>query len=292
MALLRTNHKVFGPSIDMLVRTFHTPIFHMASMARSGETLLLRTLQAHPKIHVVHNLRKTDDNFEEKLFKYLMNHQGATIWRGNRYLRGVKIQSNQVLLLKQSVWEHRYPFKGFVLARNPLSIFASLKFYDVPKGQNDWEVFWKENSARFIRWLNDIDPELVAGFEKLNPVQQFCSFYNRRMEPLSRTGLPIIYYEKFVRDPESSLREILRAFNLPWENQMLQSHMDYQKGEEGHGKVDLSHPITAESIYKYQELLSESEFSEIVQETKNVFGAYGYDLGWTEMKINGESISS
>jgi len=35
-------------------------IVHIASMARSGETLLLRTLAAHPRIHIVHNLLRHD----------------------------------------------------------------------------------------------------------------------------------------------------------------------------------------------------------------------------------------
>lgn len=263
----------------------------MASMARSGETVLLRTLQQHSQIHVVHNLRKQDNEFEENLFKHLMQHPKTTIGKFSKHLRSVDIGSDQVLLLKQSVWEHRSSFKGFILARNPLSIFASLKFYDVPKSQMNWENYWSENTARFKRWLSDIDPALLSGFENLSAVGQFCKFYNRRMGSLFDLGLPIIYYEKFVIDPETSLRKIMNLFGISWEDTMLFSHTNYAKSEEGHGKVDLSKPINSDSICKYNDLLSENELSEILDATREVYELYGYELERSGIKINGESVT-
>lgn len=41
------------------------------SMARSGETLFLRTLAAHPQVHVVHDLGPTNTTAETRLFNLL-----------------------------------------------------------------------------------------------------------------------------------------------------------------------------------------------------------------------------
>lgn len=269
---------------------FRLPIFHIASMARSGETLLLRTLAAHSKIHVVHNLRKQDTVAEERLFKTLMGYRKKSIWRWSGMLAETHVGKAEVLLLKQSVWEHPYEFDGFIFARNPFSIYASLKYYDVPYGRNDWEPFWEHNTSRFLRWLQDIDIEVTAGFRALSPVQQFCMFYNRRMASLLKTGLPVIHYEGFVSEPVAVLKKILAILGLNYEEGMVNSHKAYSLQEEGHGKIDLSRPIATDSIYQFVNRLTNRECIEIEGETGTVYRALGYAIEPPVIRINGQPV--
>ena len=262
----------------------------MASLARSGETLLLRTLNAHSRIHVVHNLYKSDNQEEEGLFKYLIEHKSPTLWNRNKLLKGLGIRPGDVIVLKQSVWEHDYPFNGFVLARNPISVYASLKHYDDPHHHENWEKNWIKNTERMIRWLNHIDLSIVADFTNRTPVEQFCLFYNRRMEGLIKAGLPIIHYEKFVTDPVSELKAIMDLLDLAYEDQIYDAHLSFADGDEGHGKINLGKPINSESIYKFRNLISREEFEEIHRKTRSVGMFLGYEMSFSKIRVRGEPL--
>ena len=82
-------------------------IFHMASMARSGETLMLRILAESDKVVVVHNLEEKDDAEKEKAFNFLKTYSSKKIARYHRYIKPYNLNKNQILLLKQGVWEHK-----------------------------------------------------------------------------------------------------------------------------------------------------------------------------------------
>jgi len=271
--------------------SFRVPVFHLASMARSGETLLLRSLNSHSRIHVAHNLQQSDNEKEEQLFRYLMQCKATSVRSGNPRLEHLDIRRGQVIVLKQSVWEHQYPFNGFLLARNPVSIYSSLKYYDEPGQQETWLENWPKNTDRMTRWLRTIDSSLVDGFANLSPIDQFCTFYNRRMGQLISTGLPVVFYENFVLDPVSVLRRIVNLLNLRFEDRLCNSHLVYEDGLVGHGNINLGKPINSKSIFKYMNTLSLADFDEINQKTRYVSRQLGYDLGFSEIRILGTSIT-
>jgi len=107
------------------------PIFYIASMARSGETVFLRTLNSHTKIHVLHNIENRDSPSSLRLFERLKKSSVKEIAPGE--VEHLSISSNQILIVKQGVYEAKSEFNGVVLVRNPLSIFASLISYDIGK---------------------------------------------------------------------------------------------------------------------------------------------------------------
>lgn len=275
--------------LDRLI-PFNIPIYHMASMARSGETLLQRTLRAHPKIHVVHNFYREDSPQEHDLFDYLKRHDSKEISSKDSHLSHLRLTQGQILLLKQSVWEHRFPFNGFILARNPVSIFSSLKTYDQPGDFQNWKLYWEKNTARFRRWLKDIDPKMLDGFDDLSPIDQFCLFYNRRMNSLADTGLPIVHYENFVKNPASEVLEILHILSLKGEGDLNRAHEHFGIGEIGHGKIDLSQPIRTDSIYRYLQFLSPIEIEEIATKTEDTCSRYGFEVTTQGIYINGRLV--
>ena len=62
--LIELSKKVFTRK-----RSFEVPVYHMASMARSGETMMLSLLNRHSQLQVVHNLRRQDEQYELDLFE-------------------------------------------------------------------------------------------------------------------------------------------------------------------------------------------------------------------------------
>ena len=102
------------------------PIIHMASMARSGETLLQRTFEVHPRVHIVANFNEKDSPEEIKRMNFFKKYKATEIEMDHEILTGMDLNEESIILVKQGVWEHSSPLSGFVLVRNPVSIYASL----------------------------------------------------------------------------------------------------------------------------------------------------------------------
>ena len=265
------------------------PVFHVASMARSGETVFLRSLSAHPRLRVVHNLGEQDTEASAQLFEYLKHYRKQRIWRLHPLLRPFGIKARDVLVLKQGVWEHRYPFQGLILSRNPVSIYASLRTYDAPEGGDaDLDALWHHNTDRLARWMRDIDHDLVSELLQLPPVEQFCFFYNRRMGALSELSCPVVHYETFVANPRRALEVATQAAGVPFEEAMLNAHTAYEEGSRGHGKIELAAPVHRGSLYKFQNVVTHAEFDTILEKTEPVFRRLGYHIEWDRIDVENE----
>ena len=129
-------------------------VAHMASMARSGETLMQRAFIGHPAVHVVHDVHPTNDEYETRLFQLLRVWPGAELprWQVERHLApGHVAASAQVLLIKQGVFAMRSPFTGFALVRNPYASFCSLWHYDARLAGVKADVALNERNWRLRR---------------------------------------------------------------------------------------------------------------------------------------------
>lgn len=255
-----------------------SPIFHLASLARSGETLVLKYLSAHSKIHICHNLFKDDTQQELALFEHLMTRKSQSIAVIHPKVHHLKLKKRDVLLIKQGVWNHQHPFKGFVLARNPLSVFASLWTYDLKEMGGSPAQNWIYNIERMKRWLGKMDRSLLNGFDQLSPEQQFCAFYNQRTEHLASLGLKIFRYEDLFKDPEKWLTEVCSVMGLAYESQMVDAHLMFQSRDEGHGGTDLSRPLDNRSLGKYQNILSGDQIRFVTEKTRDTAQKMGYIL--------------
>lgn len=253
-------------------------IVHMASMARSGETLLQRCFGAHPSVVCAHNVEAEDSAEDNRLFAALRELEATTIRSDHELLKHKGISGETHLLLKQGVWEHRFDFRGFVLCRNPVSIYASLKVYDSRNKTGYHGHRWSGNHARLLRWMANIDPQLLPQLKSSSPVDQFALFYNRRMGHLGRLGKATIRYEDFVRDPGGSLDGICKAVGIEFDDRMIRSHESFGLGEVGHGKNDLSSPISDTSITKYQSIVTPREFKVLADRCGETAGLFGYNM--------------
>ena len=257
-------------------------IYHMASFSRSGETLMQRCLNAHPDIEVVHQINKPDAPADLELFLHLLDMEGRSIAPGHPLARHRQLRKNSILLLKNAVWIHPYPRKGFILVRNPFSLVASAHRENPPPNQA------KKQRIQQKRWARGIDPHLIPMMQKGRTLPGFLALYSRKMLQDRRDGLPFLRYEDFILNPEFWLRKIVAHLDLPWNDRVLKSHEDYIEGMKGHGGIKLWQPINPGSLDKYKSL-SSNTLSHIYGITHEVFERYGYtwngsELGCTEVE--------
>lgn len=251
-------------------------IFHMASFSRSGETLLLRCLDAHPQIEVVHQVREPDTPEDMALFRHLMTRRDTTMPSDDPLLAHRTLAPGSILLLKNAVWCHAFPRDGFCLVRNPFSIAVSA--YRNGPGPAQAE----RQKAQQIRWARTIDKRLVAMQRSDPTLTGFCALYNRKMLQDRHDGLPFLRYEDFIVDPEPHLRRIIALLGLDWSDRVLHSHEEYEEGQLGHGGIKLWLPIHRGSEDKYK-LLKPEEASQVYGLTHETLRVYGYSWDGTAL---------
>ena len=218
-----------------------TPVHFLASFARSGETLMLRTLAAHPQIAVVHQIAASDDPRDFALFRRLQSRAAKNIDPNDEFLRHRELTAGAVLLLKYATWIHPHTWRGFVLVRNPFSVMQSCGVAaDVPDGSPQHE--------QMERWSRDIDRMQGPYVRRQDILTGFCLLYARKMAEAYASGRPIVRYEDFVQDPETWLRWICRHMRLDWDRRLLTAHEAYPEGVCGHGGIRLWEPINAQSL--------------------------------------------
>mgnify|MGYP006426399681 CR=1 FL=1 len=274
----------------------------MASMARSGETVLLRSLAAHPAIFVPGQIDKRDDPAGRALIEKVQREGVNELDREDPCVSDCGIAPTcEAIVVKQGVWEHRWPFDGFILVRNPASVYRSLTAFDRFRLSGDYLASQLkrlaaktglgrgtanvDNRARLRNWANDIDDDLADLVPRVDLTTAICAFYNRRMLALHETGLPVLHYERFVADPEASLRQVLARLGLPFDPAVLWAHEEYEAGQKGHGRADLSAPIHAGSMEKYREI-GRRRFDRICALTLPTWQRFGYRMSWDAIDID------
>ena len=274
-------------------------IIHLASLARSGETLMLRVLGAHPSIFPVYQLQQQETPEELALFTHIKHSADTYIAANSSLLTHLKLPPEASLLMKQGIWEHKFPFDGFVLVRNPASVYASLEQYDrqlrAPRGVVHWLAArvlnrsGRDNRERILRWMGDMAPTLVPSLAECTALERFAAFYNYRMLHLKQLGLPVVHYERLVENPKGVLEALLSALRIPFDPGILDSHLRFSGDDTGHGENDLTQPISTASLNKYRQL-NRSVFERVRALTAPTWQAYGYQLDWDNISVKPDAL--
>lgn len=258
-----------------MAATARLQIRQLGSMARSGETLFLRSFAAHPQVHVVHDLLPTNTAAETRLFSLLR------LWPANEIDRAPVEQllgqplpaSVTHLLLKQGVFQPVHDWQGVVLLRNPYAVFSSLWRFDAQlAGQRDDPVlqaaYWRARRLpRLLAWADALDPTLSQRLRQTDePLQQFLLFYACRARQLLASGQPLCRYEDFVNRHAEVLPTVCTQLGLPWHDALLQAHQRYPAGREGHGGIDLSAPVRPGPDWSPRPELPLAPFVELVSQ--------------------------
>ncbi|GAA0757078.1 hypothetical protein LRH25_18120 [Ideonella azotifigens] len=247
-------------------------VVQLGSMARSGETLFLRTFSVHPQVQVVHDLRVGNTAAETALFKLLR------IWPANRMPRveverllGPALKASAThLLLKQGVFHPRHAWRGVSLVRNPYAMFVSLWTYDAGKHANDQQHLrnWRTlRLPRLLAWCDAMDPVLSRQLAAMSdPLEQFLLFYAMRAQQLKASGRPLLHYEDLVNQTLPTLRSACQGLGLTPHDDLLRAHQFYARGEAGHGGMDLGSPIRPGSDWQPYPGLPTAPFDALVRQ--------------------------
>lgn len=261
-------------------------IFHMNSFSRSGETLLLRCLNAHPLIHVVHQINDPDTAEDLALWKHLMRFESTEISSDDSYVKAAKVSPGSVILVKNAVWTHQYFHKGFVLARNPFAVANSFKITD----ENDRK--YAKRKKQYLRWARLIDSKLIPYInQEENSLKILLVLYNAKMLDAANLNQAVIKYEDFVTDPEVSLRHICSVLEIEWDPLVLNSHAYFKEGEYGHGGIPLWKDIHGGSLHSYKKLPKEVK-NTIYSICRNSIAALGYYYDGEECNVVSNSTKT
>lgn len=249
-------------------------ILHLASLARSGETLVLRALAAHPEVQVVHDLRAENSAADQALYRWLRVWPLATAPR--RHVAallgpGGLAPERRVLVLKQGVFAPRHRPAGFALLRNPYAVFCSLWSYDARRlGQEPGPALNARHWARFrlprlLVWADASLPGLLPALRsETDPVRQFLLYWRSRLDQILAQQSVHLHYEDLVADPAAGLRRLCDAAGLPFDAAMLTAERGYERGALGHGGIRLDAPIQAAPAWQPDPLVPLAPFAEAV----------------------------
>lgn len=235
------------------------PIYHLASHARAGETLVLKLLSEHSRVFVPLQIQKEESKVDQAFISEVQNTGIRSIELSHSYARQSGLSSEHIILVKQGVWLHRHPFDGFTLVRNPQSFVASMLTYNVREGL-DWgfrpygRKRYAKTFKRLLRWSQNMSEELCREIEsKRSVIDALCCFYNSRIATLSSYRKTIFKYEDLIMSPLQQLQAMCLELDIKFEDALLDAHLNYPAAKEGHGMNDLSRPIDAASMTKWRQ---------------------------------------
>lgn len=260
----------------------------LASLARSGETVLLRALAAHPQVHVVHDLYAANDEIEQRLYGLLRVWPLPTLPRAelDQHLApGAVSPEARVLLLKQGVFSPRHRAEGFGLIRNPYAVFCSLWSYDAkleglpPTPARNLQNWRTRRLPRLLIWTEASLPWLLPALRaETDPVRQFLGYWQARVAQILERHRTVLDYESLVADPSTTLRLACAAIGVPFEPAMLDAHRLHPPGKLGHGGIDLGAPLRRVPAWQPDPLVDIAPFAQAVNDGLVPAWAGLYDL--------------
>ena len=249
----------------------YVPLIMMTSFARSGETMMLRALNAHPRIEVVSQILEADERHEDsRLFEALQDYPDFVLRRANPLLAHRNVGADSIVIVKHGIWTHRWPHLDFVLVRNPFSIVKSLRQYAIDNREDE-----PHRRNRLARWARKIDPSLVAFCLKGDETEAIARLYRSKMLAKSTQRLGVVRYEDFVAFPDREMARVMRMLGLPWDDRVLRAHEAYPQGKLGHGNIKLWEAIRLTPHVPDMDM-PPREFDIIASITAPVLELYGY----------------
>ena len=250
-------------------------ILYMNSFSRSGETLMLRTLNAHRKIHVLHQLHQTKDEIELQydIFKKIKYDKPTELRLETEEIEKLGIEeSKEILLVKNAIFLNRDSTFSFELLRNPFSVFAS--YQKLASNLPD-------NRMQMKNWAKNINGLLIYNIKNMDFLDAFFSIYLYKVSKEIEISDALIRYEDFVEDHRTYLSRLLEKLGIEWDEAVVSAETKYADGEMGHGGIHLWHPIDGSRAWKLPRNLSKSEKHRIFAYTAKMLERYypEIDLG-------------
>lgn len=247
-------------------------LLYMNSFSRSGETLMLRTLNTHKNISILHQLKRKDEEIELQydVFKKIKKFKPDTMKLTDKEasILGISEEAD-TLLVKNAIFLNQDQKYSFMLLRNPYSVYASYK-----KLAHNLQ----DPRQQMSQWAKNIDPNLVRLVKEGDFLDAVMSLYLKKVSIEMMTSQSIIKYENFISKPKQSLNKLLKELSIGWDPSVLYAHKQYNRGEKGHGGIKLWQPINGEKANALPSDLSDIEKDRIYAYCSLIMDKAGYRI--------------
>jgi len=275
---LRHAQAVIGPlPKNKLLNKMHK-IYYMMSFSRSGETLLQRHLSQNNELHIGFNLNFKDVKNEIRLNKYLRLKNPSELSELEAHKFGITKRK----IIAKAIWPNRNQ-RGFILARHPLPIIASV----ASKYNQVLSEDFGNKIDRICSYVNALYGTRLSKYHSLDDiVLKLAVAYSHRMRIAFESGDPIVHYELFVNDHESVLKKICVKLGININNDMIFPERNFGREDVGHGGFKLNSPVDKSKAFLKINHLSQHQIDTVLYVCAESMELYGY----TE-NINNEMIN-
>lgn len=184
---------------------------------RSGTTLMLLILDAHPRVR----------GLDESEVGWRAAHPTV-----RELLRDARAQRTTCRKLPRasghlSLLRGSYPHARIVwMVRHPLAVVSSMRALRLEGWEGNWLALYAEKE---IRQFSDLLPDDTRDVDELSLIERGARVWAlncKAVEEFRRAGMDVdvVRYEELLRSPESTLRRLLGALSLEWDPSVLAFH--------------------------------------------------------------------
>lgn len=251
--------------LRQLAPIFSTQCFFIFGCQRSGTTLLLSILNAHPQITGVDETEFHSPYPFPSAYRLFLNKIN------NRY-SGYKIieHSNKIEFIKKY-----YPQSKIIwIVRNPYSTIQSMKklFSNGKNWISRCAVKELERLKPFYSALHNLD------YDKLTEVEKAAIYWNYKNQfpqILTDNGLQLLHikYENLLLNTEETTKEIINFLGLEWSAKLLEFHK-HNKSKVLAGGTRTDRAINQDRVSSAEQFTPEAlaQINVICQDSLNLYG--------------------
>lgn len=249
-------------------RPMSVDVVYMMSFSRSGETLLQRHLSQCGGLAVGYNLMAIDNRNENRLNAFLRDNNPATL--PDHVAKRLAVTSPKVVA--KAIWPSPAQRRGFILCRHPVAIISSI-------ASNHREDRAEERSRKLARICGYVHPQYATALATESSLDmvalRVAQAWSHRMRVAFHSGVPIVHYERFVLDHPSVLRRLCTHLGVDCTKRVIDAHEEFEAGEIGHGRFDLSSSVDPGRAFSKAKYLTERQrqiVNYICAETMDLYG--------------------
>lgn len=243
-------------------------LFLIFGCQRSGTTLLLSILRAHPSITGVDETEFPSPYPFPSAQRLMLNRFT------NQYACFKMLEhSNKLNFLSQFYPEAKVLWP----VRNPHSTISSMM--NLTNSAGDWIDRCSESELKRLQpfFPNELGSLNLSELSKIEKAALYWTYKNQYVERLKAQGFDVLAfrYEDLLSQQRDTLTQIVNFLGLDWSNDVLSFHQK-NRGKLLAGGTRTDNPINVERASKLQSYLSAADMDLINQICEPMMSAYGY----------------
>ena len=234
---------------------------------RSGTTLALLMLQAHPQIKGIDETEfPSPYPFPSSLALYYYQLQKKSLC----------LKLPEHIFNVEYIARHFPQAKILWIVRNPYSVISSMSL--LKNTQGSWiKRCGATELKRLIPFFPEINQLDLDSLDEISLATMVWKYKNQALNIYKAKGLQVFdfKYEDLVADPQTMMSDILKFLGLDWSDRVLEHHKFHQpnKTYPGNTKGDKALDTSRKSS---QPKLTESEQNTVISLAEELINYYGY----------------